>query len=126
MALEGVVLVPAASLVFLAISQGGRWRRDQGRLPTQSHEPILVLPNPDAVEKRLPGSEELPDFKVQARQDKASGKWFAELYYPEVLSAPIARTRPIFDGMEQALAGALRAMRKGLEQAGALNGAHFE
>jgi len=61
-------------------------------------------------------------FKVEARRDGASGMWFVELYYPEVLSAPIARTRPIFNGMEQALAGSLRAMRRGLEQAGGLNG----
>jgi hypothetical protein len=61
-------------------------------------------------------------FKLVARTDGDSRKWFAELYIPEILGAPIARTRPIFDGMEQALVGGLRAMRKGLEQAGGLNG----
>ena len=62
-------------------------------------------------------------FTLVAREDGDSGRWFAELYFPEVLGAPIGRTPPIFEGMEQALAGGLRAMRKGLEQAGELNGA---
>jgi hypothetical protein len=62
-------------------------------------------------------------FKLIGREDGASGMWFAELYLPEVLGAPIARTRPIFNGMEQALAGGLRAMSKGLRRAGNLNGA---
>ena len=56
-------------------------------------------------------------FKLEARQDEASGKWFAELYYPELLGAPVARTRTIFDSEEQALAGALRAMCNGMQQA---------
>ena len=61
-------------------------------------------------------------FKLVAQEDGDSGKWFAELYLPEILGPPIARTRAIFNGMEQALGGGLRAMRKGLEQAGGLDG----
>ena len=62
-------------------------------------------------------------FKLVARQDEPSGKWLAELYLPEVMvGAPVARTRPIFNGIKQALAGGLRSMRKGLEEAQGLNG----
>jgi len=74
------------------------------------------------VQRRASEGDTAAIFKLVAQEDGDSGKWFAELYLPEILGGPIARTRPIFNSMEQALGGGLRAMRKGLEQAGGLDG----
>ncbi len=55
-------------------------------------------------------------FKVEAAKDDASGKWLAELYYPEAMATPFSRSRPIFNSREEALAAAVRAMRRAMEQ----------
>jgi hypothetical protein len=59
----------------------------------------------------------MADFKIEAEKDQASGRWYVELYYPDALTTPIARTEPVFDSRDEALSAAVRAMQKGIERA---------
>jgi len=59
----------------------------------------------------------MADFKLEAEKDQASGKWYVELYYPEGLTSPVARTEPVFNSRDEALSAAFRAIQKSIERA---------
>ena len=44
----------------------------------------------------------MAQFRVETVVDNASGKIYAELYYPENETTPLTQTKPIYSSHEQA------------------------
>lgn len=56
------------------------------------------------------------NLRLEAKQDRTTGKWYVLLELPGQIVDPIARTRPIFDSPDDALTDIGRAIKKLVQQ----------
>lgn len=53
-------------------------------------------------------------FRVETVRDPATGKYFNELYYPDTAVTPIAVSPAIYDTLQAAEEGAVRALQNAM------------
>ena len=53
----------------------------------------------------------MDNYRVEATIDRATGRYFAELYFPADAKQPIAKTHPIYDSENEALERVNRMFR---------------
>ncbi len=58
----------------------------------------------------------MPQFRVETVVDAATGKIYAELYYPENEITPLAQTSPIYSSHEQAEQEVLKIFNEGFNK----------